>query len=140
MSALGFVRCAHVLFSVLGTGTIASIAIAARAASRPGAIVGSALLLSLTRWASFGFVLVFVTGAALDLLAHGEFHEHWWFRLAGLSMLATGAMLGRMRSLLRRSESTEEWRAAIARTTRFAYASCALVGWLVVLMELRPFG
>jgi len=140
MSALGFIRCVHVLFSVLGTGTIASIAIAARAASRSPPTVSSALLLSLTRWASFGLALVFVTGATLDLLAHGEFHEHWWFRLAGLSMLPTGAMLGRMRSLLRRSESMQERSAAIARTTRFAYASCALVGWLVVLMELRPFG
>ena len=140
MSVLSFVRCLHVLFAVLGTGTVAALPISARAASRPGAAIGAELLISLARWASIGLALVFVTGGALDVLSHGEFHEHWWFRLAGLSMLATGVILGRMRSLLRSIERADEKNAALARTSRFAYASCALVGWLVILMELRPFG
>ncbi len=139
MSALVVLRCVHVAFAVLGSGLIAAIAIAARPSSASAMPIGPELLASLSRWASVGLALVFLTGAGIDLAASGAFHRTWWFRLAGLSMIVAGAMLGRMRAVLRRFTSGPESRAELARVRALAIGACGVVAWIVVLMELRPF-
>ena len=83
---------------------------------------------------------MFVTGGALDVLAGGAFRDAWWFRLAGLSLLATGASVARARRLTRRWLSGQlDADRARTRVARTAWVACALVAWITLLMELRPF-
>jgi len=136
MSAYALVKLAHVWVAVLGLGSITATAIVARhtRTTRHPACCGS----------RSGRVSVlaamFVTGAALDVLAGGAFHEAWWFRLAALSLVPTGAMVGQARRFTRRWIAGElDADRARTRVARMAWLASALVAWITLLMELRPF-
>ena len=139
MSPLVLLRCAHVLFAVLGTGLIGAIALASRSLAENEGTRGASALVSLSRWASLGLLLVFLTGVACDFAAEGAYHKQWWFRLAGLSMFVAGGMLGRVRALIRRLVSGGVQTPVLAGVRGFSLAACAVIAWIVVLMELRPF-
>ena len=138
MSAFAVLRLAHVVGAVLGGGLVAGIAIVAPMAAR-GAAPSTALLVRLTRWASLGLAVTFLTGIGLDIATGGSFHEHVWFRVAGVSMVVAGALLGVMRRRVRRVASGDEDAAALRVVPYLAYGACAVVTWITVLMELRPF-
>ena len=133
MTAYALVRLAHVVIAVVGLGTITAIAVVARASrGTPPAGVGR-----LAAWATICLALMLATGVTLDLVADRAFDEAWWFRIAVLSMVPAGAALGRIRGLARRWAAGEpEVGGPIART---AWVASALVAWIAVLMELRPF-
>jgi hypothetical protein len=128
-------RLTHILFAVLGAGAVGSIAIAARAAL--ASQCPPTLLLPLTRLAASGLGGTLLTAIALDVGTDGAYHAHWWFRLAGLSVIATGVLVGVIR---RRASRAASEPAALRGTPPLAYAACALVAWLTVLMVLKPFG
>jgi hypothetical protein len=133
VTAYAWVRLVHVVIAVVGLGTITAIAVVARAArSEPPAGVGR-----LAGAATASLVLMLLSGAALDALADRAFDGLWWFRLAALSMVPAGAAVGRIRVLARRWAAGQA--AAGAAVARTAWVASALVAWIAVLMELRPF-
>lgn len=138
MSAFVWLRLAHVLAAVLGAGSVGSVAVAVHAASRAGSL-GAVPFVPLLRLASIGFALTFLTGAALDAAAGGAFHEQWWFRIAGLSMIVAGVLLGILRRRARRALAGDR-ETSLAQIKWLAYGAAAIVGWITILMELRPFG
>ncbi len=135
MTPYVFVKLVHVLAAVLGLGMIGATGLMASArATVPGD------LLVLSRWSSVGLVIMFTTGAGLNIVSGGAFHQLWWFRLSGLSLIATGAIVGLSRRQLRRWSSGElQADRARRHVARSSWVACALVAWITVLMELRPF-
>lgn len=136
MTLYAVLRLVHVGVAVMGLGSIASLAILAR----PKNAFPLSGLGSLTRLASLSLVLVFATGAAIDFALKGAYHEAWWFRLSGLALIATGATIGYARRSLRRGlagKVTED----VARSSagKAAALACAMVTFIVYLMERRPF-
>jgi hypothetical protein len=137
MSAFAWLRLAHVLSAVLGAGSVGAVAISAHAASRAGSLRATPIV-PLLRLTSIGFAATLLTGGALDFATGGAFHEHWWFRLAGLSLIVAGALLGVLRRRARRALAGDR-ETSLAGLAGLAYGASALVAWITVLMELRPF-
>jgi len=135
MSAYTLVKLLHVLAAVLGLGLIGAIALLARAeATRPRE------LLTLARVTTASLVIMLTTGIALNLLSGGLFHHRLWFRLAGASLIVTGAIVGLLRRQLRRWDAGElDMHRARRNVIRSSWAASALVAWITLLMELRPF-
>jgi heme A synthase len=136
------VLVAHVLVAILGVGSIAAVALVAATGRRAGrgASDVSIWLRPLLRYSAFSLAGMLVTGALLDFAAGGAFHEAWWFRGSALLLLATGALNGRARRVVRRESANEEDAGKVLRRVeRMAYAMCALIGAITVLMELKPF-
>jgi hypothetical protein len=133
MSAYLMVRVVHVVVAVLGAGLVVAVALVAREGHRQP----PAGLLTLVRAAQGALGLLLVTGIAMGVLLGGALHEAWWFRLSGLALVATGVLIGRVRSLVLR------WSAGEADTgsqaSRTAWGACALVAVIALLMELKPF-
>ncbi|HMJ63373.1 MAG TPA: hypothetical protein VK493_16505, partial [Bryobacteraceae bacterium] len=86
----------HVIVAVLGVGSIASVAIVAATGRRAGHPSTQVLvtITPLLRYTVFSLAAMLVTGILLDLVAHGAFHESWWFRGSALLLVATGALHG----------------------------------------------
>jgi hypothetical protein len=137
MTSYEALRLAHLLSAVLGAGTVAGVAVAARHVARSPTSLASSSLAPLLRWASVGLALTLLTGIAIDLTTSGAFREQWWFRLAALSTIAAGVLLGMMRGRVRRAESGTP--GALASLPWLAYGAFAIVAWAIVLMEVRPF-
>jgi hypothetical protein len=106
----------HVIVAVLGVGSIASVALLA------------ALL---------------ATGILLDFVAHGAFHESWWFRGSALLLVATGALHGFARRAIRptlaQNGPAQDGHMALRQVEWIAYGMCALVAAITMLMEVKPF-
>jgi hypothetical protein len=134
MSFYEFFKLLHVLVAVAGLGIITAMALLA-AKARP---LAREPLLSMSRWASGSLALMFLSGALMDLLAGGAYHETGWFRASGLAIIATGGILAYCRRVLKRSDETSAER---ARRTTVRASSLASVLVLVVtaLMETKPF-
>jgi len=137
MSALVWLRVAHVVSAVLGVGSVGGVAVTAHAASRAGTLGGTPIV-PMLRLTSIGFALTFLTGAALDLAAGGAFHDRWWFRIAGISMVVAGVLLGILRRRARRAIAGDG-AVSLPGLAWLAYGAAAVVAWITTLMELRPF-
>jgi hypothetical protein len=136
MSAHGFFKLVHVAIAVLGLGGITAMAWTARGPN-PAPL---ASLQSLGRIAGVSLGLDFLTGALIDVSSKGAFHEQAWFRVAGISMFFAGGAIGYAQRGLRRARAgklPEE--AARTRARRGAVAACAIIAFIVYLMERRPF-
>jgi hypothetical protein len=132
----------HVLVAVLGVGSIASLAVLAGTAQRSGrgSTDSSAWLGPLLRYSAVSLGAMLATGALLDFVAGGAFHEAWWFRLSALMLVATGGLHAQARRTVRRGLAGEGVTAVtLRRLERIAYGMCALIGAIAVLMETKPF-
>lgn len=125
----------HVIVAVLGVGSIASVAIVAAAARRAGHASTHVLvsIAPLLRYSACSLAAMLLTGILLDLVAHGAFHESWWFRGSVLLLVATGALHGFARRAIRSGS------VALARVEWIAYGMCTLVAVITLLMEVKPF-
>jgi hypothetical protein len=138
MSTFTFVHLMHVISAVFAGGLVAAVAIMA-ARSPTESSLTSRFLLRLTRGASLGLGATFLTGIALDFSVGGALHAHWWFRLAGISMIAAGSLVATVRRRLSRVASGAVGQTALRAVPWLAYTACAVVAWITVLMELQPF-
>lgn len=131
-------RLVHVIVAVLGTGSIAAIAIVARQArAQPG--FATSPLPALARWASISLGLMLITGIWIDFEVRGAYHQTLWFRGSAIGLVLTGATLGILRRQLAhglRGRLAPE--RALARVTMLAVVASALVLAIVVLMECKP--
>jgi hypothetical protein len=142
MSLGMFALLFHVVVAVLGVGLIGALPIAVHNARRAGLAPGA-----LAVWAAPFFLtvrlslfLVFASGALLDFVAHGAFHEALWFRLAGLLVVVTAVCLSRARAALTRGLSGGlAAPLALRRIERWGFTSVIAVACIVVLMEWKPF-
>jgi hypothetical protein len=139
MTLYAAVRLVHVVVAVLGTGSIAAIAIVSRQVrAQPAGLVAS-LLPALVRWASVSLAVMLITGIWIDIEMHGAFRQALWFRGSAIGLVLTGATLGILRRQLAdglRGRLAPE--RALARVTALAVVASALVLAIVVLMERRP--
>ncbi|HEY3252638.1 MAG TPA: hypothetical protein VGJ91_01775 [Polyangiaceae bacterium] len=138
MNAFIFVRLAHVISAVFAGGLVASVAIVATRSTLGNSPTSSGLL-RLTRWASLGLAATFLSGMGLDLTMGGALHQRLWFRLAGLSLIVVGALVGFVRRRLNQVASGAIGPSALRPIPWLAYAACAGVLWITTLMELKPF-
>jgi hypothetical protein len=129
----------HLVVAVLGLGSIASIAIVAATARRPGHDTKAVppWLEPLLRYSVFSLGAMLVTGILLDLAAKGAFRGMWWFRGSALLLLATGAMHGLARRTVRAGEGSSA--AGLRRIEQLAYGMCALIVVITVMMKVKPF-
>lgn len=132
-------RLVHVLAAVLGTGTVAAVVWAARAAEESDTPLASSTFVALTKLAGAGLGLVLVTGIGIDLAARGIHHDGGWFRLSGALVVAAGILLARARSVARGVAEGRRERASLRTATLLSSVACAIVAVVVVLMELRPW-
>lgn len=137
MTLYAAVRLVHVVVAVLGTGSIAAIAVVARRLQPAG--LAASPLPALARWASVSLAVMLLTGIWIDIEMHGAFHTALWFRASAIGLVLTGATLGVLRrqltAALRGRLAPER---ALARVTALAVVASALVLAIVVLMERRP--
>ena len=139
MTLYAAVRLVHVIVAVLGTGTIAAIAIVAHKARALPAGLSASPLPALVRWASVSLALMLITGVWIDAEMHGAFHHALWFRGSVIGLVLTGATLVILRRQLAgglRGRLAPE--RALVRVTTLAIIASALVLAIVVLMERRP--
>jgi hypothetical protein len=132
----------HVLVAVLGLGSILSIAVVAVMARRAGRDAADALpwLGPLLRLSAFSLATMMATGIILDLAAKGAFSKSWWFRGSALLLVATGALHGTARRAVRSGfRNGSDTGIAPRRVERLAYAMCAAIAGITVLMEVKPF-
>jgi hypothetical protein len=131
----------HVVVSVLGLGSILSIAVAAGAVRRSPRPVGdlSAWLGPLLRVSGWSLAAMLLTGVLMDLLARGAFHEWWWFRGSALLLILAGALHGQTRRTAHRLSADEGGGVALRRVERLAYGMTLLVAAIAALMEAKPF-
>jgi hypothetical protein len=135
---LAIARLVHVISAVLGGGLVVSLAIvAARSTAEKG--LDAPLLARLARSASLGLGAMFVSGVAIDFASSGTFHHAWWFRIAGISMVVLGALVGVIRRRVTQVASGASEPTALRPVPSLAYAGCAVLVWITMLMELQPF-
>jgi hypothetical protein len=129
----------HVSVAVLGLGSITSIGILAGAARRAQKIATApaVCLAPLLRYSAFSLAVMLLTGALLDVTAGGAFHGSWWFRGSVLLLIATGALHGRARRIVRAFPTLE--REGLVRLERLAYGMCGLLAGATILMQTKPF-
>lgn len=123
MTSYGVLLCLHVIVAILGVGQLAALAVT-------GASADAASLVKLIRNGQRALLAMFVTGAGLDFLTGGAFHERVWFRGSGLLLLLIGILSWRAQKAARAGQ---------ARLVRgFSLTMCALVAVVTVLMEQKP--
>lgn len=132
----------HVLFAVLGLGSIASVAVLAATARRTGRAAAEAAvwLGPLLRYFALSLGVMLLTGILLDLAARGAFHGAWWLRGSVLLLVATGAVHAWTRRGLRQGPAGKSREGAmLQRVVYGACTMCVLIGAITVLMEVKPF-
>jgi hypothetical protein len=133
---------AHASAAVLGLGLITAVAIAARVIGKSQHTGEEAplWLMPLLRYSAISLAGMLVTGVLLDLAASGAWHGSWWFRASVLLLIATGALHGRIRSIVRHDMPHDGGsRGALLRISRMAFSMCGLILVITVLMETKPF-
>src|SRR5262245_12448925 len=130
--------CVHVVVAILGLGQIAGMLVVARRADGPVAATTWTTLEDLVRGTTWSLGLLLVTGALVEYLAGVPFHETWWFRISFGLLLVIGAINGVTRRALRKRDKTQD-AAVLARVRRGAWAMCAGVATVAVLMEAKPW-
>lgn len=142
MNLVLFTLSLHVLVAVLGVGTIAALPLSVRSARRAGLALDAlaAWALPLLLMARVSLLLGLLSGALLDFVAHGPFHEAWWFRLSGLLVVVTALCLGRGRAALIRGLSGGlTAKVALRRIESWGFTSVITVACIVLLMVWKPF-
>jgi len=131
----------HVLIAMLGAGLIGSLAVVAGTARRAGASTDmTGWLGPLLRYSAFSLGALLITGALLDFAVGGAFSAKWWFRASALLLVATGVLHAQARRAVRSGLATNPGRdVTLRRIERIAYAMCALIAVITVLMEAKPF-
>jgi hypothetical protein len=134
MNLFTSVLCVHVVTAVLGFGQIIGTALLA-AAIGDGPIAPPVLktLRRLLRGTGMTLGLVLLSGVLVEWACGGLFHDHWWFRISFLLVLAIGAINGMAFRSLRRSDPGVMRRVGIS-----AWITLALVGATATLMVLKP--
>jgi hypothetical protein len=139
---------AHALAAVLGLGMITAVAIAARVVgkSQRDADDAPAWLRPLLRYSAVSLGAMLVTGVLLDLAAAGAWRGSWWFRGSVVLLVATGALHGRTRAIVRDGLSSDRKLSgqqssgeALLRVSKIAFGMCGLIMAITVLMEVKPF-
>jgi hypothetical protein len=125
----------HVVIAVLGVGQIGAVALGTTVSRRSGVALPVATtwlrpLLRCTRWS---LVAMFVTGASMELIGHGTFHESWWFRGSALLLFLT-LFLNR-RAFAALGDATR----GLQRVERLGWWMSANMAVAAVLMEVKPF-
>ncbi|NUO49889.1 MAG: hypothetical protein HOV80_13625 [Polyangiaceae bacterium] len=136
MNAYAYFRLVHVVCAVLGLGLLFATALL----SRSGRATAPGELLVLSRWSSVGLVVMLLTGIAMNVSAKGLYGPQPWFGLSVASFFVTGAVVGITRRRLRKW-ITGDVDPSLARrfVERASWIACALIAWITVLMELKPF-
>ncbi len=81
-----------------------------------------------------------VTGALLDAVAHGAYHESGWFRASFALLVFLGVALSRARASLRKAHARDgDLEGALRRVERWGWSMCATVVLITGLMEVKPF-
>jgi hypothetical protein len=132
----------HVLVAVLGLGSTASIAIVVASTRRMRRDQAPLLLWlgPLLRWSALSLAAMLATGILLDLAAKGAFRASWWFRGSALLLIAAGAINGQARRIVRSwvpNQSNSD--TLLLRVERLAFAMCAAIAGITILMEVKPF-
>ena len=124
----------HVLTAVLAIGLVGAIPLTARVARQSSEQLAGAerLLGALLRATQIGFVAMLLTGVLLDLSAAGAFHRTVWFKASIAVLVVNGFAHARARAALRKRND-------LALVERWGWAMCALVGLIVILMQVKPF-
>jgi hypothetical protein len=142
MTLAMYVLAFHVAVAVLGIGLIGALPLGARNARHAGldlqvlSVWAPPLLLAVR----LSLLLAFASGALLDFLAHGAWHEALWFRLAGLLVVVTAICLARARVALTRGLAGGLTASlALRRIERWGFTSMIAVACVVLLMECKPF-
>lgn len=100
---------------------------------------------AMLRYSAVSLGIMMVTGVLLDLAASGAWRSSWWFRGSFLLLIATGALHGRTRAIVRNDLSRDPSPAsgrnsrALLRVSKIAFGMCGLIIAITVLMEVKPF-
>jgi len=136
----------HALAAVLGLGMITSVAIAARVVGKSRCVAEQPIWLTpLLRYSAVSLAAMMVTGVLLDLAASGVWRSSWWFRVSVLLLIATGALHGQTRAIVRKDLSGDARLSgartgiALLRVSKMAFGMCGLIVAITVLMEVKPF-
>jgi hypothetical protein len=119
-----------------------SIAVVVLITRRAGRGPGEVLpwIAPLLRLSAFSLATMLATGIILDLVAKGAFRGAWWFRGSVLLLIAGGALNGAARRTIRSGlMKHSDCGLVLLRIERIAYAMCAVVAGITVLMEVKPF-
>jgi len=111
MSAYGLLLAFHVIVAVLGVGQLTALA-------RTGS---EAFFLPVR----IALALMFITGAALEYVSGGAWHQFIWFRASAGLLIASGVLL----AFAKRNERLRK---------TLAWTCCALIAIITALMELKP--
>jgi hypothetical protein len=132
---------AHVVIAIVGLGVFGAVPIGAATTRRAG--LG---LVALEGWVKplflctrISLLLLLLTGALLDFVAKGAFHDAFWFRLSVALLVVAAIGQALARGTLRRglAGQIEESR-ALFRIERLGFTSAAAVACIAVLMEIKP--
>lgn len=125
----------HVITAILGLGplTILALATSSGAPTSPP-VERIAQLLRLTGWS---LLAMFLTGAGLIALTHGELGKTGWVRVSFGLFLLLGALHGISRRRLSRARSATPPLAPVLGA--LPWAMCAVVAAITYLMEAKPW-
>lgn len=123
MGSYGVLLSLHVIVAILGVGQLAALAVTAASAEPASA-------LKLIRNGRRALAAMFVTGAGLEFLSGGAFHERLWFRGSALLLLLAGILSWRSQKAARAGSSK--------RVRALALGMCGVVALITVLMEQKP--
>jgi hypothetical protein len=140
MTLFSATLCIHVVAAILGLGPVAGLALLVGTGSSTTDLTPRlrALMVRLTRWTSLALGLVLVSGIVLESASGGSFHDTWWFRISFLLLLGIGALNGLTRRRLRKLGSEPD-ASGLRAVSRMAWAMCAIVAVVAVLMTARPW-
>lgn len=123
MSGYGWVLSLHVIVAILGVGQLAALAVTAGRAE-------AGALFALIRNTRLALATMFITGAALDFMSGGAFHERLWFRGSGILLIITGVLSWRVQKAARATQP--------GRVRALAWGMCGAVALITAMMELKP--
>jgi hypothetical protein len=143
MTTHHWVLMVHVVVAVLGVSQAVGVALVAAAARRAGVPPEMAArpLRALLLVASVSVPLMFVSGGMLVWVTGGGYHGELWFRLSAAVMVLVGVLAAVSRRALRGlAAGRAEGAAALRKIERLAWAMCAAIAVITVLMEAKPTG
>jgi hypothetical protein len=140
MSLFTLALCVHVVTATLGLGQILGTAVLA-SSTQPGTPVAPVTLIALNRLGrgtSWALALMLLSGVLIEYASGGSFHDTWWFRLSFFLLIALGALQGMIRRRLRKLAQATDG-GLLRGVVRIAWAMCAIVAAVAVLMEVKPW-
>jgi hypothetical protein len=140
MTPYQFAVSFHVIVAILGLGQLTGMVVVGSAANSAGPVspVIWTALRRLTRGTTWSLVLLFLSGALVEFLLGGSFHDRWWFRLSVLLWMVLGGLLGSTRRALRAGETRGD-AGVFGRVVRNAIAMCTVAAAITILMEAKPW-